>query len=209
MYGKEQDGQEFGVGICQWTVVGGNDYLSGFLNGIYKKDSSFCSVLQPFLNYTAAQYFENHDDLKEAFTEMSEVDKDYLIQLEMEYAIEEKSNVVKQYGYAWLLDRPGAVVGTVFSLINYGPGNFTEGMEAKGITEDMSDEEIIMRICAFEASMNGTAGAVYGPRSESQARVAIDILHGKVDAEKFVRKGITGSFLKYANGANPGYLNGY
>lgn len=205
---------EFGVGICQWTVIGNNDYLSGFLKGLYAKDSSFCGALKPFLNYTAAQYLEHFEDLKEAFADMAEIDKEYLLQLEMEYAIKEKSDYARQLGYSWILDRPSAVVGTAFSMINLGPGHFVDCMNDKGINESMSDEEIIMNICAFMYEMHpadlNLPRDAYVPRAESQARFAMDLLEGKInDVEKFVRSGFKGDNLKYAQGKNSGFLKDY
>ena len=72
---------EFGVGICAWTVLGDEEYLTPMLKGIYEKDSSFCAGISQFLNMNASELIAHYDDLQAALREMEEMDKEYLLQL--------------------------------------------------------------------------------------------------------------------------------
>lgn len=215
-------GYEFGVGICAWTVLdydscseGTGDFngVKPLLQGLYEKDSSFCAGLSEFKDMNAQELLENIDELREALQEMESMDKEYLLQLEMEYADEEKSNWLKETDQKWILERPGPVIGVAYSLINYGTGNFQDAVNEGRIQEDMSDEELIKQICGFEFGLSGTLGQIYRNRSERQAEVAMDIIDGKVDAEEWVRHG-TISYPRYSYGANDVfeptyYLRGY
>ena len=83
----------------------------------------------------------------------------------------------------------------------------------------MKDDEIIMNLFAYayykvspdyagdDESLDESLLESWQNRWESQARLAVDILNGKVLAEDFVRNGATGKLSEYANGANSDYLN--
>ena len=203
--GDIHDDGEFGVGICQWTIVGDNDYLTGFLQGIYDADPDFCADLQPFLSYTPQQYRDHHDDLKQVFSDLANADREYFLQLQVDYANKEKEDVVKNSRFKWILDRPDAVIGTLYSLVNYGPA-YLDDIE---LDEGMDDEEIIKTICGYEYNLKFRGEYIYRGRSESQARAGIDILNGIIDGEEFARTGRMGKFAEYENGQNEGYLDGY
>lgn len=210
--GNQWDDGEYGVGISQWTVTPSGDYLTAKLEKLYNKDQSFCSELKGFIGLSLSEIISPrvHDELKEVFARMGKKDKDYLLSLEMEIDTEDFINTTNQYWpeHAWILERSEPVLGTWFSLLNYAPGR--DWISKGGVNNGMSDEEIIKRLCAQGgiAPNSQVDSSVMMKRFESQAKLAIDMLNGKVDAEKWVREGKT-AYPEYENGANSGFLNGY
>lgn len=201
--GKVINKNEMGVGINQWTVIIGKNWnnVTKLIKKLIEKDSSFFASLQPFTSLSNPECIEKRDDIKTAFEEIAEIDKEYFLKIQMEIAVEELTEKVQNSKYPWILDRPDAVIGSYFAILNHG---FDADPK---LDEGMSDEEIIKRLCCIGATSNTTAGSVK-TRYTSQARAGIDILNGKLDAENFVRKGVVG-YPQYANGENMSYLDEY
>lgn len=201
----EMDGQtEYAVGICQWTIRGSMDLVKPLLVYLYQTDPSTCAEFGAFQSWSTSQITSNYDQVQEAFHKINERDPERFLQLQMEYALQEKTQTINDKGLGWTFDRNGVVVGSLMSLINWRPGWAWQDY----INESMSDEEIIKTLFAraYSWSTGSDATAAWQSRWESQARVAVDILNGSLKAEDFVRNGAQGELSEYANGNNAGYL---
>lgn len=204
---RDSDNEE-AFGICQWTLTKSDkgDYLTEFLQGMYKMDPAFCRELNAYIGLDFDELWNKAEDIHETLKKLAKNDRQYLAELEMTYALETlyKNEFVTGKS-SWILDKRDPVVGTYLSLVNWKPGFDWE--EKAGINKNMSDEEIIKRLAA---AMVKEGGNDYKDRMESQARLAVDMLtDDSISPKNFCYKGCTGDYYKYRNGGNSGYLDSY
>ncbi len=199
-------GPEVAVGIYQWTTVQNMNNISPLCEWLYNQNPTLCAELRTFINWSAQDiyndfFYSGDSQLKKAFATVQERDCDALLQLEMQYGMEEKVNITNEKGLGWIMDRNSVTAGTLFSLINWAPNAGWEDI----INENMTDEEIIIALMKHACTRNSTAGSL-NARWNSQAKLAIDIINGEfTDIEDFARN--PGNYPQYANHANDGYLD--
>lgn len=206
---------EVAVGICQWTTLtnsnGSFNNISRLCEWLYNQDPSLCAELATFISWNNQQIFDdygtyiangrNGSQLVDAFNIVNKRDHDKFLALQMEYAKNEKIQIMEGQGVMWLFDRPGVVAGTYMSLINWMPNAGWQNV----INEGMSNEQIVIMLFNKATQYQSTAGSL-DSRWNSQARYAIDVLEGTLDVddiEEITRSGQTGI---YSNGNNPGYI---
>lgn len=207
-----KDGQEWAVGICQWTIKGKMDNIKPLLVWLYQQDRTLCAELGGFQSWTTGQITSNYSQIQQAFSSINNRDTDKFLSLQMQYALEEKKKIISGQGLDWILDsdRNGVVAGTLMSLINWRP--YWPYNEV--INDNMSDEEIVKTLMAYayhrspgETTDSSILSSWIG-RWESQAKLAVDIINGRfVDVESFVKNGASGEASSYGGGKNKGYLD--
>ena len=188
--GACERGIEHGVGICQWTTRKGRlSNIQKVCEKLYNLDSSLCAPLQKYIgmsddelidNYAMSPSFEN-SQLRQDFSSICATDRERFLQLQMQIGLEEKYQLFDDLGLSWIKDRPYVVQGTLASFVNWGSGLGWEDC----INESMNDEEIIIALSKYACTMTSTVGPL-NSRWNPQAKAAIDILNGELDAEKFL-----------------------
>lgn len=206
------DGQEWAVGICQWTIKGKMDNIKPLLVWLYQQDRTLCAELGGFQSWTTGQITSNYSQIQQAFSSINNRDTEKFLSLQMQYALEEKKNTISRQGLDWVFDsnRNGVVAGTLMSLINWRPS----WPYNQVINDNMSDEEIVKTLMAYayyrspEETTDSKILASWLGRWESQAKFAVDVINGKfVDVENFVKNGASGEAASYGGGKNKGYLD--
>lgn len=207
-----KDGQEWAVGICQWTIKGKMDNIKPLLVWLYQQDRTLCAELGGFQSWTTGQITSNYSQIQQAFSSINNRDTEKFLSLQMQYALEEKKNTISRQGLDWVFDsnRNGVVAGTLMSLINWRPS----WPYNQVINDNMSDEEIVKTLMAYayyrspEETTDSSILASWLGRWESQAKFAVDVINGKfVDVENFVKNGASGEAASYGGGKNKGYLD--
>lgn len=207
-----KDGQEWAVGICQWTIKGKMDNIKPLLVWLYQQDRTLCAELGGFQSWTTGQITSNYSQIQQAFSSINNRDTEKFLSLQMQYALEEKKNTISRQGLDWVFDsnRNGVVAGTLMSLINWRPS----WPYNQVINDNMSDEEIVKTLMAYayyrspEETTDSKILASWLGRWESQAKFAVDVINGKfVDVENFVKNGASGEAASYGGGKNKGYLD--
>lgn len=207
-----KDGQEWAVGICQWTIKGKMDNIKPLLVWLYQQDRTLCAELGGFQSWTTDQITSNYSQIQQAFSSINNRDTEKFLSLQMQYALEEKKNTISRQGLDWVFDsnRNGVVAGTLMSLINWRPS----WPYNQVINDNMSDEEIVKTLMAYayyrspEETTDSSILASWLGRWESQAKFAVDVINGKfVDVENFVKNGASGEAASYGGGKNKGYLD--
>ena len=206
------DGQEWAVGICQWTIKGKMDNIKPLLVWLYQQDRTLCAELGGFQSWTTGQITSNYSQIQQAFSSINNRDTEKFLSLQMQYALEEKKNTISRQGLDWVFDsnRNGVVAGTLMSLINWRPS----WPYNQVINDNMSDEEIVKTLMAYayyrspKETTDSSILASWLGRWESQAKFAVDVINGKfVDVENFVKNGASGEAASYGGGKNKGYLD--
>ena len=204
-----RNGNEVAVGIAQWTALSNSrgtfNNISPFCQWLYDKNPVLCSELKTFISWNEktifSDYFGNGNQLKNAFRAVADKDYEAFRNLQMQMIMEERTQLMKKQGVDWLLDRNPVCVGTYFSLLDWAPN---AGWQNR-INQSMTDEEIIKTLLAYACTRSSTAGNL-SSRWESQARIAVDILHGDfTDIEGFINN--KGAYPEYGEGRNTGYLS--
>lgn len=207
-----KDGQEWAVGICQWTIKGKMDNIKPLLVWLYQQDRTLCAELGGFQSWTTGQITSNYSQIQQAFSSINNRDTEKFLSLQMQYALEEKKNTISRQGLDWVFDsnRNGVVAGTLMSLINWRPS----WPYNQVINDNMSDEEIVKTLMAYayyrspKETTDSSILASWLGRWESQAKFAVDVINGKfVDVENFVKNGASGEAASYGGGKNKGYLD--
>lgn len=207
-----KDGQEWAVGICQWTIKGKMDNIKPLLVWLYQQDRTLCAELGGFQSWTTGQITSNYSQIQQAFSSINNRDTEKFLSLQMQYALEEKKNTISRQGLDWVFDsnRNGVVAGTLMSLINWRPS----WPYNQVINDNMSDEEIVKTLMAYayyrspKETTDSLILASWLGRWESQAKFAVDVINGKfVDVENFVKNGASGEAASYGGGKNKGYLD--
>lgn len=190
--GACQPGIEHGVGICQWTTMtNGLSNIQKVCGKLAELDSDLCGILAKYadmdcatlINQYAMQPTFEDSYLKRDFQHIANRDRDRFLELQMQISIEEKYAIFDDLGLSWIKERPAVVQGTLGSLVNWGPYMGWED----AINESMSDEEIIINLLKYACTKTSTVGSL-NSRWNPQAKAALDILHGELDAKKLLEE---------------------
>lgn len=190
--GACQPGIEHGAGICQWTTMtSGLENIQILCGKLAELDSNLCGSLAKYadvdsvtlINKYAMQPTFEDSYLKRDFKAIAERDRDRFLELQMQIALEEKYQTFDDLDLSWMKERPAVVQGTLGSLVNRGP---YMGWES-AINESMSDEEIIISLLKYACTKTSTVGSL-NSRWNPQAKAALDILHGELDAKKLLEE---------------------
>lgn len=190
--GACQPGIEHGAGICQWTTMtSGLENIQILCGKLAELDSNLCGSLAKYadvdsvtlINKYAMQPTFEDSYLKRDFKAIAERDRDRFLELQMQIALEEKYQTFDDLDLSWMKERPAVVQGTLGSLVNWGP---YMGWES-AINESMSDEEIIISLLKYACTKTSTVGSL-NSRWNPQAKAALDILHGELDAKKLLEE---------------------
>lgn len=188
--GACRPGIEHGVGICQWTTItNGLNNIQKLCGKLYELDNDLCKELKKYADMDSTILINEYalplgnSVLEKDFQNIcSDVqNRDKFLALQMQIAMEEKYDIFEDLGLSWIKNRPLVVQGTLGSLVNWGPYLGWED----NINESMSDEDIIINLLKYACTLNSTVGSL-NTRWNSQAKAAIDILNGDLDAEQLL-----------------------
>ena len=201
-------GEECAVGICQWTTKSssGLNRIPVVCGDFYDLDPTLCAELNAFRNYSISDIFANFTQIQNAFTTINTRDHEAFLQLQLAYALEEKSAGIKGDGVEWIFDRAGVCAGTYMSLENWRPAWDWQGQ----INESMTDKQIVIALLKYawdKSDCDANYCDAWRTRWDSQARFSIDVLDGVLSEEEIEEWVRQKNNPNYQVNVNTGYIN--
>lgn len=191
------------VGIAQWTNNPGLNNLAGLCKFLGEYDSTL-SILSEYGDKDANFFNNNLQAFKDDWHSICSTQEGYnkMVEAQMAYAYEEEwlnssSSYYKSIA-EWAKDRPMAVQGMIFSVMNWGNYDCPGGKLLDPVEESKDDLSLIK---ALAKNCRAAFSGKYKARWDSQAQLCNDIIDGKITEEQ-LKEWIE---TKNISGVSPGY----
>lgn len=195
------------VGIAQWTNNPGLNNIAGLCKYLGEFDPAL-SVLSDYGDKNAEFFNSNLQAFKDDWYSICSTEYGYskMVEGQMTYAYEEEwLNSDNSYykGIAeWAQDRPMALQGFIFSVMNWGNYSYNGGKLLDPV-DSSKDDLTLLKDLARNCIGYGKSVGISG-RWDSQAQLCQDIMDGKISEEQLQEWIET----KNIEGISPGYGEG-